>query len=111
MDKKVGLETENIFDETFWNSQNYIINAVDNLEARIYISNQCLLYKKILIDNSTLGTIANSQVFVPHKTIQYIEPKKEDEEQQTKDMCTLMNFPTLITHCIEWTRDKFKGYF
>ena len=38
MDKKVGLETENIFDETFWNSQNYIINAVDNLEARIYIS-------------------------------------------------------------------------
>ena len=35
LDKKVGLETENIFDETFWNSQNYIINAVDNLEARI----------------------------------------------------------------------------
>ena len=47
-------------------SQNYIINAVDNLEARIYISNQCLLYKKILIDSGTLGTNANSQVIVPH---------------------------------------------
>lgn len=111
LDKKVGLETENIFDETFWNSQNYIINAVDNLEARIYISNQCLLYKKILIDSGTLGTIANSQVIVPHKTIQYIEPKKEDEEQQAIAMCTLRNFPTLITHCIEWARDKFEGYF
>ena len=46
LDKKVGLETENIFDETFCNSQNYIINTVDNLEIRIYISNYCLLYKK-----------------------------------------------------------------
>ena len=26
-------------------------------------------------------------------------------------MCTLRNFPTLITHCIEWARDKFEGYF
>ena len=101
LDKKVGLETENIFDETFWNSQNYIINAVDNLEARIYISNQCLLYKKILIDSGTLGTIANSQVIVSHKTIQYIGPKKEDEEQQAIAMCILSNFHTLTNHCIE----------
>lgn len=41
----------------------------------------------------------------------YIEPKKEDEEQQAIDMCTLRNFPTLITHCIEWVRDKLEGYF
>lgn len=56
----MGLETENIFDETFWNFQNYIINGVDNLEARIYLSNQCFLYTKILIDSGTLGTIVNS---------------------------------------------------
>ena len=82
-------------------SQNYIINAVDNLNARIYISNQRLLFKKILIDSGTLGTIANSQVIVPHKTIQYIESKKEDEEQQAIAMCTLSNFHTLTNHCIE----------
>lgn len=49
--------------------QNYIIKAVDNLEARIYIQNQSLIYKKILIDSGTLGTIANSQVIIPNKTI------------------------------------------
>lgn len=26
-------------------------------------------------------------------------------------MCTLRNFPTLITQWIEWARDKFDGYF
>ena len=108
---KVGIETEDIFDEIFWKSQDYIINAVDNIEARIYINKQCLIFKKILIDSGTLGTIANSQVIVPNKTIQYIEPKNENEEQERIAMCTLRNYPTLIIHCIEWARDQFDGYF
>ena len=108
---KVGIETENIFNDNFWNSQDYIINAVDNLEARIYISNNCLIYKKILIDSGTLGTRANSQVIIPYKTIDYIGKKNENNEQERIAMCTLRNFPTLITHCIEWALDKFEGYF
>ena len=108
---KVGLESEDIFDEKFWSSQDYIINAVDNAEARIYINNQCLIFQKILIDSGTLGTIANSQVIIPNKTIHYIEPKNENEEEERIAMCTLRNYPTLITHCIEWARDQFDGYF
>ena len=111
MTLKIGIENENIFDEEFWNKQNYIINAVDNVEARVYISNQCLLYKKILLDSGTLGAIANSQVIVPYKTINYIEPENKQLEQTEIAMCTLRNFPTLITHCIEWARDNFDGYF
>lgn len=26
-------------------------------------------------------------------------------------MCTLRNFPFLIEHCIEWSRDLFVGWF
>ena len=111
MKARIGMENENIFSEEFWENQNFIINAVDNLEARLYISEQCLLFRKILIDSGTLGTIANSQVIVPFKTIKYLGPKKEDTEQQAIAMCTLRNFPTLITHCIEWARDNFDGYF
>ena len=111
MNVKIGIETEDIFDEEFWNKQNYIINAVDNVEARVYISNQCLLYKKVLIDSGTLGAIANSQVIVPNKTINYIQPKNDDLEQSAIAMCTLRRFPTLITHCIEWARDNFDAYF
>ena len=109
MNVKIGMETENIFDEEFWNKQDYIINAVDNIEARKYISNQCLIYKKILIDSGTLGLIANSQVIIPDKTIKYIEPQNLEEREIA--MCTLRNFPTSITHCIEWARDNFDNYF
>ena len=111
MKARIGIENEKIFNEKFWKNQNYIINAVDNLEARIYISEQSLIYKKILIDSGTLGTIANSQVIIPNKTIKYTEPLKENIEQEAIAMCTLRNFPTLITHCIEWARDNFDGYF
>ena len=111
MHNKIGIENENIFNEEFWKKQNYIINAVDNVEARTYIQSQSLIYKNILIDSGTLGTVANSQVIIPNKTIKYSEPKKQDSEQEAIAMCTLRNFPTLIVHCIEWARDKFDGYF
>ena len=111
MKARIGMENENIFTEEFWENHNFIINAVDNSEARLYISEQCLLFIKILIDSGTLGTIANSQVIVPFKTIKYLGPKKEDTEQQAIAMCTLRNSPTLITHCIEWARDNFDRYF
>ena len=35
-----SLENEYFFNEQFWNEHDYIINAVDNIKARIYISNQ-----------------------------------------------------------------------
>ena len=105
MNARIGIENENIFNEKFWQRQNYIINAVDNIDARIYISEQSLIYKKIL------RTIANSQVIIPNKTINYTRPLNENIEQEAIVMCTLRNFPTLITHCIEWARDNFDGYF
>lgn len=111
MKAKIDKESENIFDENFWGKQNYIINAVDNVEARVYISEQSIIYKRILIDSGTIGTIANSQVIIPNKTITYSPPNNENIEQDNIAMCTLRNFPTLITHCIEWARDNFDGCF
>jgi ubiquitin-activating enzyme E1 len=91
--------------------QGFIINALDNVEARLYISEQSIIYWKKLIDSVTLGIIANSQVIIPFKKIKYNEPVEDDSEQKAIAMCTLRNFPTLINHCIEWARDNFDGYF
>ena len=111
MKSKIGKENENIFDEKFWENQNYIINAVDNVDARIYIAEQSKIFNKILIDSGTIGTMANSQIIIPNKTIEYSVPMDENIEQENIAMCTLRNFPTLITHCIEWARDSFEGCF
>ena len=106
---RVCQETENFFDEEFWNKQDYIINAVDNIEARQYIADQSLIYKKILIDSGTLGTKANSQIMVPHKTIPYSPP--EEKEESKIPFCTLADHPFNINHCITWARSNFEEYF
>ena len=106
---RVCQETENFFDEDFWNKQDFIINAVDNIEARKYIADQSLIYKKILIDSGTLGTKANSQIMVPHKTIPYSPP--EEKEESKIPFCTLADHPFNIEHCITWARSNFEEYF
>ena len=104
----VDKGSENIFNENFWTNQDYIILAVDNIEARKYIQEQCKIYNKILINSGTTGTKANSQLIIPHKTIDY-KPPQEKEENIPE--CTLKNFPYLISHCIGWSKETFNDYF
>jgi ubiquitin-activating enzyme E1 len=106
----VNEDTENIYDENFWKSQNLIINAVDNIKARKYIDYNCTLFNKILIDSGTEGTKANSQLIIPHNTKSYNETHI-GEAKENIAMCTLRLFPSNINHCIEWAKDKFNEYF
>ena len=68
----VNYDTEEFFDEKFWQKQNFIFKAVDNKTARKYIDNQCTKYSKHLIDTGTLGTSASCHVIIiPFKTSCY----------------------------------------
>ena len=105
----VAPVNEHIFNEKFWNDQTYIINAVDNIQARKYIDNQCTTYGKCLIDSGTLGTKAHVQMVVPHVTSCYND--SQDPPEEGVPLCTMHNFPAMIEHCIEWGRDHFNEYF
>ena len=109
LQSRVGPENEHIFNEKFWENQTYIINAVDNIQARRYIDNQCTIYGKCLIDSGTLGTKAHVQMIVPHVTTCYND--SQDPPEEGVPMCTMHNFPAMIEHCIEWSRDHFNEYF
>ena len=102
-------ETEDIFNDDFWESLDYIVNAVDNIKARLYVDRQCIWYEKPLLESGTLGTKANSQMIVPHKTQAYGD--SQDPPEESIPMCTLRNFPNQIEHCIEWGRDQFNTLF
>ena len=109
---KICQETENIFNEDFWTKQDFVIFAVDSAEARSYIDSKIIYYQKPAIDSGTLGVKAKSQVIIPHQTLTYADNKSNSRSNQTKiPMCTLRHFPSLIQHCIEWSRDCFSGYF
>ena len=109
---KICPETDNVFNEDFWNKQDIVIFAVDSAEARNYIDSKIIYYQKPAIDSGTLGIKARSQVIIPHQTLTYADTKSNAPTVPTKiPMCTLRHFPSLIQHCIEWSRDCFSGYF
>ena len=112
LELKVCKETENIFNEDFWEKQDFIIFAVDSVEARSYLDTKIIYFHKPAIDSGTLGMKAKSQIIIPNKTLTYADTKSRTSEEPNKiPMCTLRHFPSLIQHCIEWSRDCFSGYF
>ena len=64
----VAQETEGTFNDRFWESLNFVVNAVDNIKARLYVDARCVWYEKPLLESGTLGTKANSQMIIPHET-------------------------------------------
>lgn len=57
---RVGADTEAVFNDKFWNKLDFVVNAVDNIHARLYVDSRCVWYHKPLLESGTLGTKANS---------------------------------------------------
>jgi len=106
---KVCPETEKQFNDSFWESLDFVVNALDNVKARQYVDKKCVWYEKPLFESGTLGTKANAQVILPHKTESYSDT--QDPEDDGIPMCTLRNFPNKVEHCIEWARAEFNDVF
>lgn len=110
LENLVSPASENIFTADFWEKQDFITNALDNVKARLYVDSQCVYYSKPLLESGTLGVKCNSQVIIPHLSESYADGKDTDTGDAIP-MCTLRNFPTEIEHCIEWSRAKFTDLF
>lgn len=106
----VANNTEHIFDDEFWMGMDLICNALDNMKARLYVDGRCVFYEKPLLESGTMGTGANVDVVIPHKTRSYSDGGEADEGGGIP-MCTLRNFPHIIDHCIEWARAQFEDLF
>ncbi|KAL7068059.1 ubiquitin-activating enzyme E1 family protein [Cryptosporidium serpentis] len=109
MQTRVGTETEDAFDDNFWHKLNFVVNALDNVPSRMYINDRCLWFEKPLLESGTLGTKANSETYLPHRTQSYADNR--DPAEESIPLCTLKHFPHAIEHTIEWSRDAFQGIF
>lgn len=106
---RVGPDTENLFNDDFWQALDGVTNALDNVEARTYVDRRCVFFKKPLLESGTLGTKGNTQVVLPNLTESY--SSSQDPPEKSFPICTLKNFPNQIEHTIAWARDLFEGYF
>ena len=107
---RVGEEEDGPFDDDFWSSGcNVVLNALDNVEARLFVDSQCVTHGLGLIDAGTLGPKGNVQVVIPHESESY--GSSADPPEPDIPVCTLKNFPYEISHTIQWAKDLFDGYF
>lgn len=106
---RVGQETENVYNDDFMEKLDLVCNALDNVDARIYMDRRCVYYLKPLIESGTLGTKGNVQVVIPHLTESY--SSSQDPPEKSIPICTLKNFPNAIEHTLQWARDMFEGVF
>ncbi|CAK1551375.1 unnamed protein product [Leptosia nina] len=108
-ENRVCPETECVYDDVFFEALDGVANALDNVDARIYMDRRCVYYKKPLLESGTLGTKGNTQVVVPALTESY--SSSQDPPEKSIPICTLKNFPNAIEHTLQWARDEFEGLF
>lgn len=107
---KVCPETEEtLYTDQFFESQDLVVNALDNVEARRYMDSRCVSNQRALLESGTMGPKGHVQVIVPHLTESYASQRDPPEEDVPH--CTLKSFPAVIEHTIQWARDKFESCF
>ncbi|KAJ6827939.1 ubiquitin-activating enzyme E1 1-like [Iris pallida] len=107
LQNRASPETENVFDDAFWEGLDVVINALDNVTARMYMDMRCLYFQKPLLESGTLGAKCNTQMVIPHLTENYGASRDPPEKQAP--MCTVHSFPHNIDHCLTWARSEFDG--
>ncbi len=104
---KCDSTTENVFNDDFYASLSGVCTALDNVEARLYVDQKCVFYRKPMFESGTLGAKGNTQLVVPYLTENY--GASRDPPEKSIPVCTLRNFPNKIEHTLQWARDWFEG--
>ncbi|CAJ1353041.1 unnamed protein product [Effrenium voratum] len=87
MEVRVGPDTEDTFDDAFWEGLDCVVNALDNIQARLYVDSRCVWFSKPLLESGTLGTKANVQVVLPKLTQSYGD--SQDPPEESIPLCTV----------------------
>lgn len=107
---KVGPETaEGVYNDEFFSGLDVVVNALDNIAARLFMDACCVRNQRPLLESGTMGSKGHVQVIVPHLTESYASQR--DPPEADVPYCTLKSFPHTIEHTIQWSRDKFANLF
>ncbi|KAK8968426.1 Ubiquitin-activating enzyme E1 1 [Platanthera guangdongensis] len=106
-DDVIEKKTEDVFNDDVWESLSLVLNALDNINARMLMDLRCVYFQKPLLESGTLGTKCNTQIVIPHLTENYGASRDLPERQAP--MRTLHSSPHSIDHCLTWVRSEFEG--
>lgn len=98
-----------IFDSSFLGEVDFFANALDNIDARLYVDSLAISNSIALFDSGTLGTKGNTQCVIPYLSESY--GSSNDPPEVGIPLCTLKNFPNSHIHTIEFGLSEFKRLF
>lgn len=105
---KVG--NDNIsYTDNIMNNISGVINALDNIQARRFMDEQCFKYNLPLFESGTTGTKGNTQPVIPFVTETY-SALVDPEQDKSFPLCTIKSFPNEIQHTIHWAMDMFEFF-
>ena len=84
-----------------------VFNALDNIDARKYMDEQCFHNQLPLFESGTTGTKGNTQPVIPFLTETYSN-SADPPQEKTFPICTIKSFPNTIQHTIHWAMDNFE---
>eukprot|EP01126_Amoeba_proteus_P015986 TRINITY_DN1730_c0_g1_i28.p1 TRINITY_DN1730_c0_g1~~TRINITY_DN1730_c0_g1_i28.p1 ORF type:complete len:554 (-),score=93.57 TRINITY_DN1730_c0_g1_i28:2386-4047(-) len=105
----VTKETEDVFSDDFFQKQTLIVNALDNVEARLYVDSRCVENRKVLLESGTKGPMGHTMSIVPDLTVNYGYTR--DAPDPDFPGCTVKYFPFKSVHTIQWAKQKFQKLF
>lgn len=108
---KMNEETQDIFGDSFWNKQDFIISCVNDIESRKYIDKRCVWFNKPFIDLGLSGLKGHMQFILPGITNTY-----GDLEDQTQGVVTDIQlndelFPFTFQHCLSFANASFYKFY
>lgn len=104
--QKVCKDTQSFVDK-YTTGVTGVINALDNIEARRYMDQECFNKQMPLFESGTTGTKGNTQVVIPYLTETYSN-SSDPPQEKSFPICTIKSFPNEITHTIHWAMDYFE---
>ncbi|RMB88281.1 hypothetical protein DUI87_35352 [Hirundo rustica rustica] len=113
---RVGPDTERVYDDDFFEGLDGVANALDNVDARLYMDRRCVYYRKPLLESGTLGTKGNVQVVIPFLSESY--SSSQDPPEKAIPICHPQELPqrhrahaAVTPPHAQWARDEFEGLF
>lgn len=110
LSEKVGDENIGFTNKMLKNKNlTAIFNALDNINARRFMDNQCFNHNLPLFESGTMGIKGNTQPVIPFITETYSNSNDPSNEKSFA-VCTIKNFPNEIQHTIHWALDQFEFF-
>lgn len=109
LNQKMSPENQSLVNKIFESDIRFVVNALDNVEARRYIDDQCFNNSLALFESGTQGMKGNIQPVIPYLTETYGNTNDPDQEKSFP-VCTIKNFPNQPHHTIHWALDFFEFF-